>query len=245
MHLYFVRHGQSENNLLYAQTGGSEGRVADPALTAKGHEQAALVARFLARTGGAESWGDGDSQNVNDVKVTHCYTSLMERAVATGHTIAEALDLPLLGWIDLHETGGMFQDDKATGMRVPQPGRSRSYLQATYPRIVLPEGASEDGWWNRPFELHEARTPRAQRVLVELLERHGDTDDGVILVSHGGFFNHFMRVVLSLPDTESVWFAARNTSVTHLRLQEDDQDGNRVLLLYLNRVDFLPGDLLS
>jgi hypothetical protein len=46
--------------------------------------------------------------------ITHVYCSLMERAVATGHRVAEALDLPLLGWIDIHETGGMFLYDEET-----------------------------------------------------------------------------------------------------------------------------------
>ena len=48
MHLYIIRHAQSANNELYATTGGSKGRQADPPLTELGHRQAQVLARALA-----------------------------------------------------------------------------------------------------------------------------------------------------------------------------------------------------
>ncbi len=246
MQLYFVRHGQSENNRMWSRTGSSEERVSDPKLTDVGQRQAALVAEFLASSyeapDGRRATRGWDPQNVAGFPITHCYTSLMERAAATGHEIAEALDLPLQSWIDIHETGGMFLEDPETGERLSKPGLSRTYLEETYPRLVVPESVTDEGWWNRPFEPESARQERADGVLEELLDRHGDTDDGVVFVSHGGFFNHLLRAVLSIdqPDEEKLWFAANNASVTRI----DFVKGRRIVN-YVNRVDFLPGDLVT
>ena len=49
MQLYFIRHGQSENNLLWDQTRSDTGRVGDPELTSNGQLQANLVAQYLAK----------------------------------------------------------------------------------------------------------------------------------------------------------------------------------------------------
>ena len=73
-------------------------------------------------------------------------------------------------------------------------------MNARFPELVWPEDAPPDGWWNRPFETHEARGVRARRVLAELLRRHGGSDDRVAFVSHGGSFNSFMRAALDLTD---------------------------------------------
>jgi 2,3-bisphosphoglycerate-dependent phosphoglycerate mutase len=246
MHFYFIRHGQSENNRRWAENGSYEGRVADPPLTKVGERQAELVARFLAAPGRPSDIADADAQDVRGFRITHVYCSLMERAVATGHRVAEALDLPLLGWTDIHETGGMFLYDEETETHLPQPGHGRSYLLSHYPRIELTDEVTEAGWWNRPFEQKAERTPRARRVRDALLARHGGTDDGVAFVSHGGFYNYLLRAILGLPDLEPeeapdrLWFAANNASITHIAF-----DGDRRVVMYLNRVDFLPTDLIT
>jgi 2,3-bisphosphoglycerate-dependent phosphoglycerate mutase len=245
MQLYFVRHGQSENNRMWSRTGTSEERVSDPKLTGTGERQAVLVAQFLAapakvvRDDATRGW---DPQNLEGFPITHCYTSLMERAVATGHEIAEVLDLPLLSWIDIHETGGMFLRDPETEEYVGKPGLSRSYLERTFPRLILPDTVTEEGWWNRPFEPEDVRQKRADGVLEALLARHGETDDAVVFVSHGGFFNHLLRAVLGIGelDDDRLWFSANNASVTRI----DFVEGRR-LVEYVNRVDFLPPDLIT
>lgn len=242
MELYFVRHGQSENNRLYDRTGSSLGRVADPELTPTGVRQAENVAAFLANAGDADApiTERRDLQNVTGFAITHCYTSLMVRAVATGHTIAEALDLPLLTWIDLHESGGMYLHDEETKVTTSQPGKSRTYLREHYPRLVLPEAVTEAGWWNRPFESEEDRAPRARDVVSDLLGRHGGTEHRVVVVSHGGFFNHLMRAIFALPESDDYWFAVNNASITRVDFVEEGR-----ILAYMNRVDFLSGDLIT
>ncbi|MBN1250018.1 MAG: histidine phosphatase family protein [Anaerolineae bacterium] len=245
MRLYFIRHGQSTNNLRWLETGSSEGRVPDPELTDAGEQQAQVLADFVARHHTDVSPRDRAYDSTGRFQITHCYTSLMDRAVATGHKIAEAVDLPLLPWLDLHETGGMFSYDPEEDAYNPEPGMTRGHLAAHYPRLVLTHDVTEAGWWNRPFEPEAARVPRARRVLAELLTKHGGTDDEVIFVSHGGFFNLFLRAILgfdngSAPPDGSVWFGAYNASMTRV-----DFSGEERFVAYINRTDYLPAHLIT
>lgn len=225
MQFYFIRHGQSENNALWLRTGSEEGRSDDPGLTDLGRRQAEALAQFLLTA---------------DLGITHLYTSLMIRAVATGAILAEALDLPLLAWEDLHEVGGIYLEDKATGERVGRAGASRAYFTAHYPRLVLPESVAEAGWWNRPFEEREQRPARARRFWAELKARHGATDDRVAVIGHGGFYNHLLAVLLDMPTREGYWFVLHNTAMSRLDFHDRGVD-----LVYLNRTDHLPSGWLT
>ena len=161
MQLYYIRHAQSENNLLWELTGSGDSRKVDPDLTDLGQQQSLYLAQFL-RAEGLDTYSrNPDVQNVTGFGITHLYCSLMLRAVQTGAAIARALDLSLTGWRDLHETGGMFLQDPETGEYLGQPGQSRAFFAAHYPELTLPETVTEDGWWNRPFEELEERPARA------------------------------------------------------------------------------------
>lgn len=254
MQLYFVRHAQSENNALYALTGSSAGRHADPGLTELGHRQARLVAQLLAGGGMGSSARDADRHNRSGFGLTHLYCSLMVRAVETGLYIAESTGLPLVGWPEIHERGGLHQTDDETGEEVGQPGPNRDFFRATYPLLLLPEGLGELGWWNlrRPETVAES-IPRAEAVWQELLRRHGGTDDRVALVSHGGFFQSLLSVIVSasrrkLGDDlegddiahDALWFGISNTAISRFEVYED-----AVVIRYLNRVDHLPTEMIS
>jgi len=225
MQFYFIRHGQSENNALWLRTGSEEGRSDDPGLTDLGRRQTEALARFLVTA---------------DLGITHLYTSLMIRAVATGAILAEALGLPLVAWEDLHEVGGIYLEDKATGERVGRAGANRAYFAAHYPGLILPDSVTEAGWWNRPFEEREQRPARARRFWTGLKARHGHTDDRVAVISHGGFYNHLLAVLLDMPTREGYWFVLHNTALSRI-----DFPGERVELVYLNRTDHLPPDWLT
>ena len=243
MQFYFIRHGQSANNLLWDRTGASKGRSHDPELTETGVQQARRLARFLSRVD-PDAAANGDApynqHNAGGFRLTHLYSSLMVRAVATGIMIAEAIGLPLMAWEDWHEAGGIYLEDEATGEPVGQPGPNRAYFTQHYPGLQLPETLGEAGWWNRPFEMPDQRSVRAQRVLRDLIDRHGGADDRVAVISHGGFYNHFMAALLHLPDRDGVWFMIHNAAVTRIDFHSDG-----VALVYLNRVDFLPPELIT
>ena len=242
MQFYFIRHAQSQNNARYLETLSYQGRTEDPELTPTGYEQARHLARHLSQSPPSRSLPvpDWNPQNVGGFQITHIYCSLMVRAVATGTIVARALDLPLVAWIDLHETGGVVHIDEETDERVGLPGNNRAYFETHYPDLVLPKDLGESGWWNRPHEEYEQRPVRARRVLDELLDRHGDSDDRVAVISHGAFFGYLMHAILDLPTTPPPWFSLSNTGITRINFSEE-----RLVIAYVNNTVHLPRDLVT
>jgi 2,3-bisphosphoglycerate-dependent phosphoglycerate mutase len=240
MQLYFIRHGQSENNALWMRTGSHIGRSEDPGLTEVGRQQSEFLAQFLSQATPNVGANGSDTQNVAGFGITHLYSSLMLRAVITGTIIANALDLPLVAWEDLHEYGGIYLKDEETDERVGLPGRNRAYFEQHFPDLVLPDSLGEAGWWNRPYEEPEQRLPRARRFLLDFMERHGHTDDRVAVVSHGGFYNYLLAALLNLPGREGHWFILNNTGISRIDFNEEE-----IWLSYLNRLDFLPKELIT
>lgn len=200
-----IRHGQSGNNLLWAQTGGSTGRHPDAPLTDLGHEQARRLA--AAAADGVLPW-----------PVTHLYTSLMTRAVQTAAPLADALDLPLRGSLDIYETSGPYEEDEVTGARSPHPGALRADLLALSTRLDLPDAAGADGWWRSSVEDGwEISAARARRAIAALRSGH-DEGDVVALVTHGAFTQHLIRALLGI-EVMTGWIEIVNTSIC---LFEDD-----------------------
>jgi 2,3-bisphosphoglycerate-dependent phosphoglycerate mutase len=238
MQLYFIRHAQSANNRLYEETGSWDGRNSDPELTELGHRQAQHLAEHVACTNG--ELPRRDFINRSGFGLTHLYTSLMVRAITTGSYVAAALNLPLVAWEDLHEVGGIFMFDPETGEHVGQPGKTRSELTARFPHLTLAQPVGDDGWWNRPHEPIEQQAQRAKRVVRELFERHGSTDDRVAVVSHGGFYNYLLAELLGTRAEEGFWFSINNTGITRFNFEEES-----IGLAYANRLEHLPADLIT
>lgn len=239
MHLYFIRHAQSANNALYASGAPERARTQDPPLTDLGRQQAELLAGFLAQSNPSVITARYDPQNRCGFGLTHLYCSLMVRAISTGSIIAARLGLPLHAWVDWHEEGGLFLENDA-GERLGQPGYGRGHFAKEYPVLVLPETLGDDGWWNRPFEAAEDRPARARRVVAELLERHGQTDDRVAVISHGGFYNHFVAALLELNPPYKLSFLMNNAALARIAI---DPRGNYVV--YQNRCEYLPAELVT
>jgi 2,3-bisphosphoglycerate-dependent phosphoglycerate mutase len=225
--------------LLWNTTGSSNGRSEDPELTEIGRRQAELLARFLGRTEPAAIVKGHDNQNIAGFDITHLYTSLMVRAVATGAIVARELNLPLVAWEDLHEEGGIYLVDERTGERVGLPGKNRAYFEADYPNLVLPASLGEAGWWNRPFEEPGQVLARVERFWRDLLARHGGTEDRVAVIGHGGFYNCLLRAIFKM-GREDCWFGLNNAAITRIDFSPEE-----VNLVYLNRVDFLPRELVT
>ena len=240
MQLYFIRHAQSFNNALWLQSGTEDGRHADPVITELGRQQTQALARLLAQADPTAVTDERDTHNRRGFGLTHIYTSLMTRAVATATLLAEAVDVPLYAWLDLHEGGGLYLADAATNALQGQAGPNRDYFEQHFPHLSLPETLGQAGWWDRPFETNEERLPRAQRVIQTLLERHGHTNDRVALVSHGGFYNYVLMAVLGLPERAGFWFVLNNTAITRL-----DMFVGHVDVLYMNRADHLSPELIT
>ncbi len=242
MQLYFIRHAQSENNARFVETGSMASRTPDPDLTPTGRLQARVLAEFLKQyrpKPDVQPTGH-DPQNLGGFGFTHLYCSLMVRSIVTGTELARALELPLVAWVDLHETGGIHDLDRETEERVGLPGRNRAYFERNHPDLGLPADLGEEGWWNRPYEDREQRRHRARRFLGALLQRHGGSQDRVAVISHGGFYNHFLRAVLDLPEEDQAWFTLNNTAITRI-----DFEGEQTWVSYMNRLEFMPEELIT
>jgi 2,3-bisphosphoglycerate-dependent phosphoglycerate mutase len=239
VHFYFIRHGQSINNAIYEATGRSDGRNEDPDLTETGKQQARLLADFI-RAKDVESVNNEQARKRDYFGFTHLYTSLMLRSVQTGTVISEAVNMPLNAWPEIHETGGIYLDDPESGKPRGQPGKTRLFFQKNYQKLVLPESLAGEGWYNRPYEIETEWQPRAKKVLQTLLDRHGQTDARVAIISHGGFYVELMRAIFEVKE-DKMWFTMFNTGVSRI---DFDPDGS-VNLIYHNRTDHLPGRLIT
>ncbi len=262
MQLYFIRHAQSKNNALYDSTADYTNRSEDPELTDKGHAQARLLATYLSERQNGGAPDGADAQNKGGFGLTHLYSSLMVRAVSTATCISQALGIAHVAWPDIHEGGGIYLDDPVTGLPNPLPGRGRAFFKTHYPDLVLPDWLGEDGWWNRPFETRAMRRERARSFLNELFSRHSEDNDRVAVISHGGFYNHVLAVIMNLsdglarPTAESIqsqnaensilgqenelWFVLNNTAITRI-----DFTPGEIKMVYMNRIDHLPDDLIT
>ena len=241
MQLYFIRHGQSINNLIWDQMGSSKKRVSDPELTHFGQQQAQAVAQFL----GQNSWPEASTyeaslHNVDGFAITHLYSSPMIRCMDTAAPIAQSLKLKPKVWIDIHEQGGACLRNKITGVLEGLPGNTRTYLAERYPQFELPDALDDQGWWNKEAEDWSRCYIRAGRVLKALEDKHGHSRDRVALVSHGAFYNACLGNLLGMPADARFWFTLNNVAVTRIDFQEDE-----TRLAYLNRIDFLPPSLVT
>lgn len=247
MQLYFIRHGQSINNANSENQQYQE--HSDPYLTEIGKRQAQLTAQFLMEHQTITNVNSWNSQNQYGYGFTHIYASLMERAAETGATIARTIGtVPFSAWVDIHEEGGIYA--RAEGERFNGlAGKPRSFFEQNFPEMKLPNSLDETGWWNHPFEDESQRQARADKVLAELLEKHGDkegqAEERIAFVSHGGFFMRFMCSVLQLPWRQGAhglrsWFLLNNCSISRFDFRKDYAS-----ICYTNHTQHLPADLIT
>jgi 2,3-bisphosphoglycerate-dependent phosphoglycerate mutase len=234
MRLFYIRHGQSENNDLWTRTQSNLNRVPDPQLTEVGKKQAEAAAIFLEKLFRDDPLIKAQGGDI------HIYCSLMERAIQTGTIISNRLTFPLKAHLDIHENGGLFTEDPLTTERKGEPGLIPEELINKYPDLVLPEGINPEGWWNRPFEERETRRIRARKVLNELINRFGNSEAIVLFISHGGFYNYFLQATLDLKEDTDVWFELNNAAITLINFSSNYKD-----LIYCNRFDFIPEELVT
>jgi 2,3-bisphosphoglycerate-dependent phosphoglycerate mutase len=133
--------------------------------------------------------------------------------------------------------------DEVSGEFRGLPGNSRSYLEKRFPEFKFPEGITAEGWWMRPFETEMERSHRAMRVLGEIVDRHATTKDHVALVSHAAFYSHFLKAAFGIVKGD-LFFSLANTAITRIDFEEHEGKNYQVVR-YMNRVDFLPVDLVT
>ena len=198
MQLYIIRHGQSSNNLLWAQTKDWAGRSPDPLLTELGVQQAAQLAKHFA-------------SGVLPLP-TVLLSSLMIRAIQTAAPLAEVLDLPIQGHLDLNEVRGPFTGSKPD--LISHPGSPASTLMAVTERLVLPPEATEDGWYARGYETSSSAVTRADGAIREIRDVYGETNETVAVFCHEWFAQYLLRSAMDISTAEDEvipWFTFNNT----------------------------------
>jgi broad specificity phosphatase PhoE len=169
MQQYLVRHGESVSNL--------EGRVQgqeDIELSARGHEQARLVAAW-SRTLSA-SLPDGAATigeiTIGEITIGEIWTSPLRRARETAAVIAAALGLPLMveeRLCELH--AGIFQ------------GHLWADLETTFPEEVSRWRSGDEHYAIPGGESRAQLAARGRSALETLACR---STPGMIVVAHGG-----------------------------------------------------------
>lgn len=240
MQLFFVRHGQSENNALWSESQTEKGRVPDPLITEIGRRQIEYTAQFLEFCLTPDISRESDPSCVFEADTIHLYCSLMERSIQSGMIIADRMNIELKAFPDIHENGGIYHHDPVTDEPVGESGKPRSYFVKNYPQLLLPDDVNEDGWWNKNYEYREERRTRAAGALETLKAKHGNSSDSVIFISHGGFYNYFLRTVLGAEFPDHCWFELFNGAVTLFYFESEF-----VKIFYNNRFDFIPSEFVT
>lgn len=230
MHLIFVRHGESTNNVLLA---GLRAEVADPAnfnkerynaeksndpsLSALGKLQAARLGEWMPRY---------ISSMEIATRVTRVLCSPMERALGTASSIAESLDTSVEVWSDLHETKGCWSGGVgsrgSTGPEIVCRHGKRFSMSAAAP-------VAETGWWSAADGSPKARETegqsyrRAQIVAARLHQMALDAREPTltIVVTHGQWVSLLMQALLfpgSAQDAKTRRFGHDCTGVSSLVL---------------------------
>jgi 2,3-bisphosphoglycerate-dependent phosphoglycerate mutase len=243
MRLYLIRHGQSTNNALLTEGRYEKDRTYDPRLTARGEQQAELIARYLAS---AVDMPDGERFHL-----THLYCSPMLRALQTTRPLAQALAMEPEIWVDLHEIGGLFTVEAGNSI-ASYPGYSRAEIASQFPGYRIPDNIREDGWW-RTDGIRESPADfvgRAIRVALSLRDRTR-SDERIALVAHAAFFDALLKALLNQAPMhpDALFYNHYNTGITRLDFGKDtiysgaNISPERMRLHYMNRVDHLPFDL--
>lgn len=268
MILYLIRHGQSANNLLGETVTTSSGqfdqsayehymanRVADPPLTETGQKQAERLALFLreAHPKHRATHDDPPEEELRGTEVTNrlgisrIYCSPMLRTLQTAQPAATSLGIHPETWVDVHEHGGVFDNQSDDGSPVGRSGLSSSQIAEMFPGYVIGDGIDEDGWWRGDEEDRHTCDGRAIRVaarLWEMAEEFGD--ERIAIVTHGTFMDSLLTAILGRLPGNEFHFSHYNTGITRVDYTRSWRDKTPLLLVrYTNRVDHLTPDLIT
>lgn len=207
MKLLIIRHGQSSNNLLHANTGSYDGRLPDPEMTDLGHRQSQRLAQAMLH----------EAQPAPDV----LYSSLMVRAVQTAAPIADALDIPVLGHLEAYECGGPYVG--VPNDPQPHPGATRSELEQLCPRLELPPEVDDSGWYRGSTESMQQRATRGRKVITDLRRSYGGQDITIGIVCHEMIAQYFIRAALGFETVGGIvepWLSLNNTGTTYVDFEQ-------------------------
>ncbi|XZE53640.1 histidine phosphatase family protein [Planctomycetaceae bacterium SH139] len=219
MHLYLIRHAESENNAKAEQQ-----RVEDPAITSRGKRQASALADWLTT-----------------LRPDVVISSPFRRALQTAVPAMQRLDCSLEIWGDVFERGGCYRGWHAENYQGAEGLGHAEILQLT-PTAILDPTLAPTGWWQcRPRERDKQASERAVAVKRRLEERLADREMRMVLITHAEFQRILLEQLLSEfgIDVASLGPIC-NAGVTHLKLQNAAWQ-----LHWFNAVTHLPTELIT
>jgi 2,3-bisphosphoglycerate-dependent phosphoglycerate mutase len=252
--LFIIRHGQSLNNALaeqYLVTNQDwntyfTNRSPDPPLTDLGVRQAEALARYLVEAQRQTAHlREEQGLNADRYAFTRIYCSPMLRAMQTAQPIREALGITPQVWIEIHEHGGLFEqqtgiDNEETILNCPGLGRAEILTQ--FPDYVLPKAITDKGWWTQGREEITACYARAIAVARNLRQMAEESEDErIALISHGTFIDALLKALLNQLPGDHFHYNFYNTAITRVDLYGD----NYISLRYTNRVNHLAREMLT
>lgn len=236
MQLVFIRHAESINNYEYFKHRSNEGRLLDPPLSELGAKQALELRDFLA-------------EHKEEFNFDRIYISPFLRTLQTADAFAHLYpDIPKQVWMWIHEGGGCFEiESEEPRITVGMPGLTRSQMMEQFPQFTPTEEITEQGWYFLPgVEPYSHRFYRANYVVEKLVERYGDTDEMIALVSHGGFHNHFTSAIMKMTKQPGLWMEIENTGISSFGLgRTHEGDHPQWRIDYMNRHEWLHGKDLT
>ena len=241
MRLYIIRHAHVayRRGVALASVPPAERRLlSDPALSAWGQEQAALLAEHLGKRP-----EPADQQPLHGERpgfaIARLFCSPMRRALQTAQPVAAALGLRPEIWLDLHEMGGIRYDEGDGRGAQGFPGLSRAEVEEQFPGYVIPAGIADDGWWNRPPEQEAAFLSRVARVAEQLRSMAQRTHEDIAVITHGTAANYLLHALLGSEGQDAFYFNHYNTGITNLVFLAEE-----TFLRYQNRLEHLPDAML-
>ncbi len=222
MKLLIIRHAQSANNANPAA------RVADPTITAVGHNQAERLAT--------------NDHLFRDINLL--YVSPMRRTLQTAAPLAAATGLSTRVFTGLHEWGGIWEE--RDGVVAHQPGLGRAQMTEIIPEVEFPDDVLEDGWWQGQLDTRRhdeilAHSRENARAFLSYLDERYPHDTNIAVVTHGGYGSNLMEVALGIDiHPERVRFLQNNTGHALIEF-----DGDHRLMRWHNRIDHLSEELVT
>jgi 2,3-bisphosphoglycerate-dependent phosphoglycerate mutase len=166
MKLYFVRHGESEANLLHEFSN----RGLKHGLTETGRQQAEVLARILS-----------------EASIVRLFSSPLLRAVQTAEILARELNLSIEISDALREYDcGILE------------GRSDAGSWEIFTTVF--EDWTQRRQWEACIEQGESFLDIQRRFvpfIERLIQEHGDSAGGIVLVGHGGTYRCMLPLVLA------------------------------------------------
>ncbi len=176
----------------------------------------------------------------NDLGITRIISSAMCRALQTSQYLSSSLGLPVEVWVEIHEWGGIYLDYSEAGRVVGYPGKTRSDILREFPDYILPDGITEQGWWNGTREEKSGCQGRAIEVATRLWSL-AESDQRIAMISHGDFIDSLLKALFNQLPGDGLYYRHSNTGITRLDLAGD----GHLTYRYMNRIEHLPPELIS